>query len=213
MSNSTRLIRRGGFHGFTPDDSPWRLFGEDPVESRVMEGREEQGKPPRARASLGPPTSRVHVTGVPKLPALAAATLGNHSCIATVTLLGSKETKNMKQRTVDFQTASLDIANNAIIINSSTAWALQLPRINRYISISRCQDPHSNNVVEPVVLSAARLKQQAQVYTSILLRGPAGADEDVGAIVCLELVARVGREGATPVDKTPVCAEVEDLAC
>ena len=52
-----------------------------------------------------------------------------------------------------------------------------------------------------------------QVKVSVGLRRAVGPNENVCAVVGLQLVSRVGREGAVPVDQPPIGAEVQDLSC
>lgn len=87
-----------------------------------------------------------------------------------------------------------------------------LPGVNDDVPVAAVEDADSDDVVEPVVVRVARLEEAVQVDGTVLLRGPAGADEDVGAVVGGEVVARVRVEGAVLVRQAPVGAQVQHLA-
>lgn len=70
--------------------------------------------------------------------------------------------------------------------------ALQLPGIDYHKTIAACQYTHGNNVVQPVVVRVARLKDLAQVQVAIGLCGSARLDEDVGTVICHEVVPCIG---------------------
>lgn len=71
----------------------------------------------------------------------------------------------------------------------------QLIRVNSHPPIPGGQNSHSNHVIQPAVRSTARSLED---NTKVKLPGGLGwatcADEDVGAIVCLEVIACIGRE-------------------
>lgn len=80
-------------------------------------------------------------------------------------------------------------------------------------SLSRRQNSHSNNIVEPVVVPVAGLEHNAELQAARGLRGPRSLQQDVGPIVRAKVVPSVGAEDAClGVRYPPVCAQVEDLA-
>jgi hypothetical protein len=91
--------------------------------------------------------------------------------------------------------------------------AIQLPGVNRHTSTPSPQHAHSDDVVEPVILLVAGLKDDAEMDRAVRLRRSARTDEDVCAVIRLKVVASVCREESVLVDKAPVGAEVGDPAC
>lgn len=57
--------------------------------------------------------------------------------------------------------------------------------------------PRTNNVIQPVVVLVARFKDDAKMQTASRLRRARRLDEDVGAIICLQVVSCIGREDAS----------------
>lgn len=75
------------------------------------------------------------------------------------------------------------------------------------------QQPHSNNVVEPIVFPIAGLKQYSQLQPTTRLRGPRSLDENIRAVVRVQIVPCVCAEDTCCwVGEAPVGAEGEDGA-
>jgi hypothetical protein len=75
------------------------------------------------------------------------------------------------------------------------------------------QDADSNNIVQPVIIWMARLKNHPQDNPAIWLRWPRSLDENIGAVMSEHIVAGVWVEAAFQVIVTPVGAQVEERAC
>jgi hypothetical protein len=58
------------------------------------------------------------------------------------------------------------------------------------------QNPHGNNIVEPIVVPIASLEHNAKLQAACRLRGPGSLQQDVRAVVRAEVVAGVGAEDA-----------------
>ena len=86
----------------------------------------------------------------------------------------------------------------------------QKPRIvRRHIR----QHAQRNHIIQPVIPLIARLENCSQVQISIRLRGAACLEENVRAVVRLEVVAGVCAEDAgLDVGQAPVGAYVENFA-
>ena len=73
-------------------------------------------------------------------------------------------------------------------------------------SLRRTQNSHSDNIVEPVVVSIASLEHNAKLQAARRLRRPRSLQQNVGAVVRAEVVASVGAEDAClGVRDSPVC--------
>jgi hypothetical protein len=81
-------------------------------------------------------------------------------------------------------------------------------------SLDITQQPHSNNIVQPIIVLVARLKQHSQLQPTTGLCRAGRLQQDIRAVVRAEIVASVGAEDARlRVCYAPVGAEVEDFAC
>ena len=84
------------------------------------------------------------------------------------------------------------------------------PLITPYIR----QLPNRHHIIKPVIVLIARLKQRAKLQVTIRLRRPRSLEEDVRAVVGLEVVPCVCAEDAGLwVCDAPVGAYVEDFTC
>jgi hypothetical protein len=90
---------------------------------------------------------------------------------------------------------------------------VDLIRINAHAASTSVQHADSNNVVHPPVRRAARLKEHMQADGTVIIRWSEGLNEDVGPVVGLQLIARVGVKDALAVSQRPVCANTKNLAC
>lgn len=76
-------------------------------------------------------------------------------------------------------------------------------------SLRRTQNPHSHNIVEPIVVPIASLEHNAKLQAACRLRRPRGLQQNVRPVVRSEVVAGVGAEDAClGVGDPPVSAEV-----
>ena len=91
---------------------------------------------------------------------------------------------------------------------------IALPLFPLALILHAAQQPHRNNVVQPVVVLVARLEQHPQLQPACGLRGPRRLQQDVGAVVRAEIVPRVRAEDARlRIREAPVGAEVQDFSC
>lgn len=73
---------------------------------------------------------------------------------------------------------------------------------------------HGHNIIEPVIILVTSLKHRTQLQATIWLRRPRSLQEDIRAVVGLEVIPRICAEDAClRVCDAPVSAHVEDLAC
>lgn len=90
-----------------------------------------------------------------------------------------------------------------------------LPSINDHIfpSSRRCQNPDSNDIIQPIIVLARSLKLCPQVNCSIVLSRSVCADVDLRAIICSQVISCVGVEDSVDVGHAPICSEVENTSC
>jgi hypothetical protein len=62
--------------------------------------------------------------------------------------------------------------------------------------LRRTQNPHGNNIVEPIVVPITGLEHDAKLQTACRLRGPGSLQQDVRAVVRAEVVPGVRAEDA-----------------
>ena len=81
-------------------------------------------------------------------------------------------------------------------------------------SLNITQQPHSHNIIQPVIILIARLKHNSQLQPTLRLRGPRSLQQNIRAVVRAQIVPRVGAEDTRlRICEAPVGAEVEDFAC
>lgn len=89
-----------------------------------------------------------------------------------------------------------------------------LPLLPLPLVLHTTQQPHSNHIIQPIIILIPRLKQHPQLQSAFRLRGSRGLQQDIRAVVRAEIIPSVRAENARlRVCEAPVGAEVEDLSC
>lgn len=89
-----------------------------------------------------------------------------------------------------------------------------LPRVNHdpICIIRAIENPHGHDVIQPVIVWVARLKDDAQVNQAVSLLWSLRLDEDTCTIVGLQVIACVREPLPVGVGKSPVSSEVANRA-
>lgn len=88
-----------------------------------------------------------------------------------------------------------------------------VPRLPVILVLHAAQQPHGNNIIQPVVVLVARLKQHPQLQPAFRLRRTRRLQEDIRAVVSAEIIPRVcAKDTGLRIRETPIRSKIQDLA-